>query len=308
LETILFRVKLIAFGTDYAGAPFAGWREYLYLGPLVAMAASIVLLLRRRYTDVLLLWAPLATAIATLGLIYVEPRYVRYAALTYLLAAGLVLDAVVVWLVYPLQRAPVHLARTAAVGLMAGIGVAGLWVSVPDILALKSLARSAALEPGLAKLATELDESAFQNVGNWQTTGTGARMSMTDKGLIKVIPGQEGYQAMSRIDAQGFDSVTYRYEVEAEGGSGFLGVLSGDGSRFRMQEVLTPGPSRREQATAAIDDRLIHFVITTSGAPESGAKLFTIKSLRQALWCFGPTDRIRANPLLKARHELFPIS
>ena len=57
-------------------------------------------------------------------------------------------------------------------------------------------------------------------------------MSMADKGLIKVIPGQEGYQAMSRIDAQGFDSVTYRYEVEAEGGSGFLGVLSGDGSRF----------------------------------------------------------------------------
>jgi hypothetical protein len=244
---------------------------------------------------------------ATLGLIYVEARYVRYASLTYLFAVAVLLDALWFGLTYPIRRWPAHLSRLVSLGLFGGVCIAGVWTYYPGMLALTSLAKSAALSPGLAQLSGQLEDSVFKEIGNWQISVPGAQIEVSPNGVWEVFTSEvAGYQAMARIDTQRTNSLTYRYELQAKGGPSYLGVLRGDGSLFRTQQLIEPGERVRDQVTTMLDDQFVYLVISTSAAAE-GAKLVQLGSVRYALWCAGPTPRIQSSILLRLRYQLFPL-
>jgi hypothetical protein len=69
----------------------------VHYGPLLLAGALIVTLTRRAVPVALLVLGPVAYALLSLGFVYVETRYVRYASLTYLLAFGVVLGAILAW-------------------------------------------------------------------------------------------------------------------------------------------------------------------------------------------------------------------
>lgn len=83
-RTIVFRFDVILNSCNYGGPPALCNLVYHWFA-LATIPAVGILIWAKRWTDALLVVGPLAFALFSLGLIYVEPRYVRYAALTYVL-------------------------------------------------------------------------------------------------------------------------------------------------------------------------------------------------------------------------------
>ncbi len=87
LRAVVFRFRYIAKTCDYDGPQEMCRLVYSWFGPTTALAFGILIWVRRR-GDALLVIGPLTFAVFSLGLTYVEPRYVRYAALTYVMGAA----------------------------------------------------------------------------------------------------------------------------------------------------------------------------------------------------------------------------
>jgi 4-amino-4-deoxy-L-arabinose transferase-like glycosyltransferase len=89
LATIANRIRLILFSFDHMviRTAFKPIFALYSLGPYLLGTAIVVSLARRRWSDVVWIAGPLAYAIVSVGLVHVEPRYIRYASLSYLLSA-----------------------------------------------------------------------------------------------------------------------------------------------------------------------------------------------------------------------------
>jgi 4-amino-4-deoxy-L-arabinose transferase-like glycosyltransferase len=298
VRTILERFRIVAFQTIYPYAgPFGAWSKNVGVGLLFSVIGSIVLLVRRRYSDLLLVWAPLAVAMATLGFIYVEPRYVQYGLLTYVLGGAFVFEAVLIVVVQLTNKVDFLGSRIMATVLLAALGGLVVWVTRHDLASLQAQARSEAVKA--SGIASALSESDFKPVENWKDGGAAAKLDSRG-GVLRITSGEPGYQAVSRVETKGFDVLTYRYKLRAEQDSAFLGVLTGDGSQFLTQEKIMPGETAPRESTVEIHDSAISFVV--SRGPKGGGTMAV--SLRRALWCFGPTGKIATNPFLRLRYEL----
>lgn len=87
IKTILKRFEMIVGGPETFGA-YSPRIVLLLYGSMAVFAPLIIMRLvwANRAADALLIGWPMAYALASLGILYVERRYVRYAGLTYLLA------------------------------------------------------------------------------------------------------------------------------------------------------------------------------------------------------------------------------
>jgi hypothetical protein len=87
VETILYRFNQILGRADAQNIQTSPILLNLY-GAMAILAPGLIFLLVRakRFTDAFIIALPMIYALASLGILYVERRYVRYAGLTYLLA------------------------------------------------------------------------------------------------------------------------------------------------------------------------------------------------------------------------------
>src|SRR5262249_44493645 len=93
VATIVHRIKLILFEADFIAFPFSDLSRFFSIGPVMLIAAVALLIARGRFADAYLVSGPMMYALLSLGLVYVETRYIRYAWISYLLAGAVVLQA-----------------------------------------------------------------------------------------------------------------------------------------------------------------------------------------------------------------------
>lgn len=251
-ETIGKRIQLILLGPDIR-TPIGHYNQTFipiwWIGPTLAALMSVVLGLQRRWAALIIMWGPAVVAVASLGFVYAEPRYVRYAAITYIFAAGLALDA----LLQGAQKSagrfiPQAAARGASI-VLAGVAVAGLLALTLEPLAdLRSLAVARARVAPLAEVAATqavvpLDPAKCSAVSEGVTV---SRAPLT----VRSTGEGRGYQAVCDIQTTNVDAVILRYNAGAAGANFSLGLLRSDGSAFLSQRR-----SARTNGAAAISMR-----------------------------------------------------
>src|SRR5204862_7134374 len=81
-----FRMNFILTTCDYGYAPLLGMCGLVYSWfAWTTLLATTWLLWKQRWPEAFLISGPMAFALLSLGFVYVEARYVRYAALSYVL-------------------------------------------------------------------------------------------------------------------------------------------------------------------------------------------------------------------------------
>jgi len=240
LHTIFSRLDLIAFHQEIAGSGITD-QPLLRWGFGTAVAASAILLYRRRFYDTLIVAGPLLFALFTLGLIYVELRYVRYASLTYLFSAAIVLSALVAWL-NPLLRKTSETAQKSAAFLSFFLAYAAL-VAI-GLLPLDTSARKLVREAN----PQNLEGTAMRAIDEFRPAVDGAEILVDgDNTRIVSSPTILGYQALAEIDVSQAELLKVELDVDVpDDATWYAGVLSEDHTRFHAQTVFPPGERTSE--------------------------------------------------------------
>ena len=308
LRTILHRFYLIWFETDYFGSTTSNWAYILFLAPRATLAAILVLALRRQYAAMLIVLGPVGLAMWTLGAVYVEPRYVRYATLSHVLGAAVVFDAIWLGLLVPVARSldstrPLDSIRRLAFKTLVGAAlVLGTWGVYSETRAVYRNARMALIDRALAD---KIPDKPFEQLDGWQAAVPGATVERQGAAtIVNVSPTVLGYQARAPIkDTKKYDAISLAYEVEMDGEQGMFGLLQGDFRAFRFQRPLVPAGTTRVQVTVPIDDSAVTGVFAMD-YPVRGSKVFRISSFRYALSC---VDTVPATLPDRLRQFLFPV-
>jgi len=298
LSTIWHRLGLIMFVPD-AGV-FPRLNSLYDFGVYLLAGAVIVLLFRHRYSDVVIIVAPIVAAIATLGWYYVELRYVRYASLSYVFACSVLLDALLVTLMVAVRNMPVPAAlscKTAA----AAVAAISIFFFFRETIALD---RNARLTVYAKTLGDKVPDQTFQPLNNWQAVVQGATVNPQDDETISVTTSRtvRGYQAMALIqNSSRYEAVTLIYEIELAGEAAYVALLQGDFAAFRWTQLLKANTVTRGHITIPIADPFVNIVLMTDPSPK--AEAFRVISLRYALSCIAfPSSSL----LTQSTYALFP--
>ncbi len=247
IRTILYRFKMIAGGPETIGTLVG--RPVLLAYGAIALTTPIILiwlLYMRRIADAFLVALPMIYALGSLGVLYVEPRYVRYAGLTYLLALPIVLGAggSMLRAAWPQRWRLVEPGR--ALSIVAAIGLLLLAIGAALQLALmRSVAQtqgitdrleiSAAFQPTLT-----LETIAFRSVDPT------VKASQTERDLALSATAPVGsYLLMTPTGARKRGGIIVRYRVASRHGAIGFGVLSAGGARWLSHHTVS-GESAEE--------------------------------------------------------------
>lgn len=286
IRTVLYRFKMIAGGPETIGT-LVGRPVLLAYGAvaLVSPAVLIWLLYVRRIADAFLVALPMAYALGSLGVLYVEKRYVIYAGLTYLLAPTVAFSiGADILRQRLLRRWPlVEPGRMVAVFGVAGFLVLGAatalqLVMMRDIAHTQGLIDRLDVEAAL-KPMSELESIFFKPaVPSVETSRSEAGLELRASAPV----GQ--YLLMAPIGAHKHVSMIARYRITLKRRAVGLGVLSGDGARWLTSFTLNEAPGRTiEGAFASPVEAGSHFVIDAAGAKPGTDVL--ISRLEWALVC-----------------------
>jgi hypothetical protein len=217
----------------------------------VAIVLALVILLARtepgRLRRAIVLALPMAYALASIGLVYYEPRYVRYAQLSGVLAVPIVVDAIGRTLV---ARAPrggdpaAHARRVTIIGALA-VFAALAAAALPGVVALAARAgdarTAAAWREGRLTGAT-IDALAALS---WRTFSSAALHRGAETGLLELVTdeGAATYQMAADLAAAGAQAFGVVAEVDVVEGGVSIGALA-DGRWVATDSVEKPGRHR----------------------------------------------------------------
>ncbi len=240
IRTILFRLRLILGEPDSQGfAPLFILAAYKCVA-LVTPVVLIWMLYRRRWAEAFLTALPMAYALGSLGFLYVELRYVRYAGLTYLMVLALVFTAAGNLLVaaWPggAQRAEF---RRSAVGaaLFFVVGLGALYQLRATIKAAEVLGLAGRLDVDSVKSPISgLDDLAFRPALPSVEIASG----VSGLRLQARVPAGT-YLALAPLRAQENGVVIIRYHAAVSRGAIGFGVLSAGGERWLSHQNVPGG-------------------------------------------------------------------
>jgi len=242
LQTIFFRVQRILLKFDFKIVELT---DILFLTIMYATPFALLWLLwRRRWTDALLVALPAGYALCSLGILYVEQRYVRYASLTYALAFPVLLAASADlpsrfardWSEKRRSQARLTLAVAAMIGLIIHAAV--------QYGALRSKAMREVYSQRLDLGTTQalpwsqgLDELSFVKAM------PDVEISKSGTGLALSAEARDGlYLATAPLESGQSEAVTVRYRVRLDEAGLGMGVLSADNQRWLSYSYLTGAP------------------------------------------------------------------
>lgn len=258
----------------------------------ITPVALLWLLWVGRWAEAFLIVWPMLYVLASLGILYVEPRYIRYAGLTYLLALPIVLTRGMDILLSVSSRRrpePRYLRRiVGSVGL--GILVVG---AVVQFLSMEAVAQSQALSDRLN--TAELRWRILSDRLHWRAlldmTFTLAipavDVSRTSSGLEVNARAPDGrYLLTAPIGAETNGTIAIRYRVTLQRGAIGFGVFSADGGTWLSYRPLSGAPGNN------LDGMFVSFVNPGSSfvvvAQDTGDELrATIGRLEWAVVCTG---------------------
>jgi hypothetical protein len=285
LQTLLFRLNLILSHCDYDNAPLRGMCDTVYHWFAWATLTAILWLLwKRRWPEAFLIAGPMAFALLTLGFIYVEPRYVRYAGISYLLGFP-VLVALVVDFAASLSKALDARSIKAAIG---ALGVAALAIYFATQQPLLSNAER------LALVSRDTDPQN-RNAGHPDITIQSvafqpaiAEVSTTSspEGLnVQAVGPNYSYLLLAALNPGKADAVAIGYRIKLIEGDLSFGILSGDQTVFLgYQYVSGPPNSIRSSKFLSAIEPTSRLVVSASN-PTNQASRFQIQDLQITFLC-----------------------
>lgn len=251
IKTILYRFQLIATKYDGLSSPLA--LDGIVYGALSTATpiALIWLALKRRWADTLLVAGPMGYALISLGLMYVELRYVRYAGLTYLLGAAVLLSLIVDSATQHNQwKWPSTQAIKVAVGIVGCTAAAAYFlISLPQLhQQTKSSARFSLLN--LKSIDMKFADVRLETI-RFTEAIPDAKMSASSSGLaIRARAPAGRYLLIARLADTKADAVVIRYRMESLAGQIGIGILSADSRRWLDQTAVTTTPQGSMLASA----------------------------------------------------------
>jgi hypothetical protein len=239
IQTILRRFEMILGGPETLGT-FTSQLVLLSYGAMafVTPVVLVQLLRTRRTADAFLIAWPMFYALASLGVLYVERRYVRYAGLTYLLALPIALKMTLEmplpqwsrrWWCPELRVLKLAAGAVALTILVSGVGL--------QILSMRALAGAA--------LANRLDATVPQppTLGlsdiNFRPVIPAAAYSRNSSGLTLHASAPAGtYLLMAPMESRVNAAAVVRYRVKLKQGQAIgLGILSADKSHWLSHQI-----------------------------------------------------------------------
>jgi hypothetical protein len=239
LRVLAHRLWEIPFKFPEYGAltqtPFGGYFEKL--GLIVLACAVPVLLLCRRYATAFLISMPLLYAEMSIGLVHYEPRYTRYAALSYILAPAVLV------LLSPKQWRP------AIATVLAALVTHAAYAEIPGLVEAKRTVKlqkaiAAAVRAGHAEKIADLSTIKWTKVANDSEFLSGSRLSMTTDDSTT------GYQLFAAPKLPS-GRIAIRYRAKVDDGEIGVGILSPDNSRWLAMKYVS-GPQFGEGEIDAI--------------------------------------------------------
>ncbi|KJS15111.1 MAG: hypothetical protein VR78_09250 [Hoeflea sp. BRH_c9] len=289
LETIIFRFKLILTAIDLsiANPKIVDLAYYLFWVMLCSTPIALIWLVsKRRWSDAFLVALPAGYAVCSLGLLYVEQRYVRYASLSYLIAFPIFLAAV--------TEVPSHVLNKW------GATQARISMTVVATLAVGALAAySINFLPALRQMAVEaayanMREPHSMEILPW--TGTlddfTLHKSIPDVDVSKSADGLElsftaksgSYLLAAPMHNGPGDFVHIKYKIVLKEGGLGIGVLSKDKARWLSFRLLSGAPGTAREGSFYMKAEDESSLIITSEKSE-GSYRAVFKDLRWKIAC-----------------------
>lgn len=285
LSTIAWRIRRMPVDTVesiYSSIYMERLSEYYGLKGVIALMVTTILLWRRRhFARWMVISFPLGYALASLGLVYYEPRYIRYVALSYILAGVVIAQSV-----WNSRRASswlalVRIRRELFVGIVV---VAGSLYGARELAQLEAAAHLATVRVSADALFNggKGRDVVRTDQLEWVPQVPTVQLSKGAEGSLEIVTSTErsAYQVAAAIPVAGLAAISVRYSLEVMGGQIGIGVLSRDESRFLAIKVL-PGTGHHEGSlSAAVEGGSRQTkVVVMNARPEDGVSRFKLETL-----------------------------
>ena len=306
IRTIFFRLTKILGRVEHGGLSVSGLVLKLYGAMAFITPVVLIWLLRKRRTaDAFFVAWPMAYALASLGVLYVESRYVRYAGLTYLLVLSIILGrgADVLRQTWPSHWGFAEPRRIVAVISVMGFLTLGAATAfqlnrISDVARgremIDRLNVNTTLEPTLS-----LKDIAFRPAVSTVETSHG------EAGLELRANAPVGrYLLTAPIPARINGGMILRYRATLKQGAVGFGVLSADATRWLSHHTVSrESATEIEGAFASAVEPGSQFVVNAAGT-KSGTDVL-ISRLELTLACPKPVNPLDLL-LNKAMIEPYP--
>jgi hypothetical protein len=290
LQAIQFRGNFILNYCDYGYAPLLEMCGLVYSWfAWASLLAIIGLLWKQRWPEAFLVSGPMAFALLSLGFVYVEARYVRYAALSYVLGFP-VLVALVADFVTSRFKALNQFGGSQSI--KANLGAAGAAAIIGYFATQQPLLNKAEYESMITANIDSSERQFLQHPGiaaqplTFKPAIPAASTTFSAQGVdIQAMARNGSYLVMATLNANEADAAVVRYRIKLIEGDLSIGILSGSQRVFLSTQFIT-GPSEsvhvgKYQSPVEAGSQI---VLSASNPTERGSK-FQIQDLEIGLLC-----------------------
>ena len=244
LRTIQFRMNFILTYCDYRYNPLLGVCGLVYSWFAWATPLAIIWLLwRQRWPEAFLISGPMAFALLSLGFVYVEARYVRYAALSYVLGFP-ALMALVADFVASRFKALDQFGGSP--WIKANLGAAGAAAIISYFTTQQPLLNKAEYQSTILAAIDSSDRQFSEHPGiiaqplTVQPAIPAASTTISQQGLdIQAMARNTSYLVVATLNTSKAAAVVIRYRIKLIEGDLAVGILSGNHQVFLSHQPVS---------------------------------------------------------------------
>jgi hypothetical protein len=231
LQTIRFRMDFIRTYCDYGYNPLLGMCGLVYAWFAWATLLAIIWLLsKQRWPEAFLIGGPMAFALFSLGFMYVEARYVRYAGLSYVLGfpvlVALVVDSVT-------SRFKALNQYGGSPSIKTNLGAAGLAAIIIYFATQQQMLKRAEYESMIPADIDPSDQQFSEHTAipaqplTFRPAIPAASTTISPQGLdVQAMVRNPSYLAIAALNAGKADAAVVRYRIKLIEGDLTVGILS----------------------------------------------------------------------------------
>ena len=307
LQTIRFRMNFILTHCDYRDPPLLDMCRLVYSRfAWATLLAMTWLVWKRRWPEAFLIGVPMGVALLSLGFVYVEARYVRYAGLSYVLGFP-VLVALIADFVASRFKALNRFGSSFSI--KAGLGTVGVAAIIIYFATNQQLLNRTEYQ---SMIPADIDPSDRQFSEHKAipaqplTFGPAipaASTTISPQGLdVQAMVPNPSYLAMAALNADNADAAVVRYRVKLIEGELTVGILSPEKQQRFLGIQIVSGTSESVQAGKfqAPMEAASRIVLSSWDPTERGSS-FQIQDLEVSFLCVEDPPRFVPLYLLSRR-------
>jgi hypothetical protein len=252
LRALQFRMNFILTSCDYEYTPLHELCGLVYSRfAWATLLAMTWLLWKQRWPEAFLIGGPMAFALLSLGFVYVEARYVRYAGLSYVLGFPVLVALVVDFVT---SRFKVLNQFGGSPSIKANLGAAGLAAIIIYFATDQPLLNKAEYQSMIFAAIDSSDRQFSEHPDipaqslTFEPAIPAASIAISPKGLdIQAMVRNSSYLLWAALNANKAAAAVVSYRIKLIEGDLTVGILSGDQQIFLGDQPIS-GPSESVQA------------------------------------------------------------